>query len=76
MGESQSMLMSVPVREEDARAAISTGVYGYPMGLAATVALAATDQALSGQGAVEEARFWLFGDDAYEIFAAALAAGG
>ena len=44
--------------------AISTGVYGYPMELAATVALAATDQALSGQGAVEEARFWLFGDDA------------
>lgn len=30
MGESQSMLMSVPVREEDARAAVSTGVLPRP----------------------------------------------
>jgi O-acetyl-ADP-ribose deacetylase (regulator of RNase III) len=40
--------------------AISTGVYGYPLGAAAQVAIDATHAALSEQPTVEEARFWLF----------------
>ncbi len=52
--------------------AISTGVYGYPLGEAAAVALAATRDALERHPEVEEARFWLFGDDAYAAFAEAL----
>jgi O-acetyl-ADP-ribose deacetylase (regulator of RNase III) len=53
--------------------AISTGVYGYPLDRAAAVAIEATTQALADHPAVDEARFWLFGDAAYEAFAAALA---
>ena len=52
--------------------AISTGVYGYPLEQAAAVALAATREALEQHPNVEEARFWLFGDDAYRAFEAAL----
>jgi O-acetyl-ADP-ribose deacetylase len=52
--------------------AISTGVYGYPLAAAATVAVQATRSALSDHPGVEEARFWLFGDDAYRAFEAAL----
>ena len=52
--------------------AISTGVYGYPLAAAATVALDATRSALSAHPAVDEARFWLFGEDAYRAFEAAL----
>ena len=52
--------------------AISTGVYGYPLAQAAEVAIAATAAALDAHGEVEEARFWLFGRDAYDAFAAAL----
>jgi O-acetyl-ADP-ribose deacetylase (regulator of RNase III) len=52
--------------------AISTGVYGYPLDLAASVAVAATQEALQEHPAVEEARFWLFGEDAYRAFEAAL----
>jgi O-acetyl-ADP-ribose deacetylase (regulator of RNase III) len=51
--------------------AISTGVYGYPLELAAPVALRAV------QGAdtrVEEVRFVLFGRDAYEAYERALRA--
>jgi O-acetyl-ADP-ribose deacetylase len=51
--------------------AISTGVYGYPVELAAAVAIDATVQALAQHGEVEEARFWLFGDAAYAAFEAA-----
>jgi O-acetyl-ADP-ribose deacetylase (regulator of RNase III) len=52
--------------------AISTGVYGYPLAEAAAVALAATRDALAEHPEVAEARFWLFGDDAYRAFEAAL----
>jgi O-acetyl-ADP-ribose deacetylase len=52
--------------------AISTGVYGYPLNLAATVAIEATAQALGRHPEIEEARFWLFGDAAYAAFEAAM----
>jgi O-acetyl-ADP-ribose deacetylase (regulator of RNase III) len=52
--------------------AISTGVYSYPLEAAARVAIHATGQALEAHPEVEEARFWLFGDDAYRAFEAAL----
>jgi O-acetyl-ADP-ribose deacetylase len=52
--------------------AISTGVYGYPLDLAAAVAIEATAQALAQHPEVEEARFWLFGDAAYAAFEAAI----
>ena len=48
--------------------AISTGVYGYPLDDAARVAITATREALEQHPEVEEARFWLFGDDAYDAF--------
>jgi O-acetyl-ADP-ribose deacetylase (regulator of RNase III) len=53
--------------------AISTGVYGYPLGEAATVAVTATAGALEENPAVAEARFWLFDQRAYDAFADALA---
>jgi O-acetyl-ADP-ribose deacetylase (regulator of RNase III) len=53
--------------------AISTGVYGYPLDLAATVAIGATRAALEAHPSVEEARFWLFGAEAYSAFEAAVA---
>jgi len=52
--------------------AISTGVYSYPLDDAAVVAVRATQEALDAHPEVEEARFWLFGDDAYRAFEAAL----
>src|SRR5690242_8249788 len=48
--------------------AISTGVYAYPLDAAADVAIRATNEALDAHPNVEEARFWLFGDDAYAAF--------
>jgi O-acetyl-ADP-ribose deacetylase (regulator of RNase III) len=54
--------------------AISTGVYGYPLELAAEVALAATGAAIARHEAVREARFWLFDERAEEAFARALRA--
>ncbi len=52
--------------------AIATGVYSYPLDQAASVAIRATRDALEAHPGVEEARFWLFGDDAYRAFEAAL----
>jgi O-acetyl-ADP-ribose deacetylase (regulator of RNase III) len=52
--------------------AISTGVYGYPVELAAPVAIDATRRALDAHPEVEEARFWLFGEPAFAAFEAAL----
>jgi O-acetyl-ADP-ribose deacetylase (regulator of RNase III) len=49
--------------------AISTGVYGYPLDLAAPVALDAVMKADTG---VEEVRFVLFDDAAFEAFDRAL----
>jgi O-acetyl-ADP-ribose deacetylase len=52
--------------------AISTGIYGYPIGLAAEVAIRATSRALSAHKTVQEARFWLYDETAYEAFSEAL----
>jgi O-acetyl-ADP-ribose deacetylase len=52
--------------------AISTGVYGYPLEEGARVAISAVREALETHPEVEEARFWLFSDDAYAAFEAAL----
>jgi O-acetyl-ADP-ribose deacetylase len=52
--------------------AISTGVYGYPLEEAARVAIRSTSAALATHPVVEEARFWLFGDEAHAAFVAAL----
>ena len=48
--------------------AISTGIFSYPVEEAARVALRSTTEALERHPAVEEARFWLFGRHAYEVF--------
>ena len=45
--------------------AISTGVYRFPLQRAAGIAVAAAREA-----DVDRVRFWLFGDDAYDAFAA------
>ena len=50
--------------------AISTGVYGYPLELAAPVAMAAIR---SADTRVSEVRFVLFGQDAFDVFERALA---
>jgi len=55
--------------------AISAGVYGYPLAQAATVAIETTRAALDEHPAVQEARFWLFGDEAFLAFADALDGG-
>jgi O-acetyl-ADP-ribose deacetylase (regulator of RNase III) len=52
--------------------AISCGVYGYPLDLAAPLAIATTAAALAEYPSVVEARFWLFDDAAYTAFEAAL----
>ena len=54
--------------------AISAGVYGYPLEQAAAVAIVATSAALDEHREVQEARFWLFGEPAYDAFARALEA--
>ena len=52
--------------------AISTGVYGYPLQQGAEVAIAATRGAMERHPEVEEARFWLFGQEALNAFELAL----
>jgi O-acetyl-ADP-ribose deacetylase (regulator of RNase III) len=53
---------------------ISTGAYGYPLDEAARVALAAVKEAIeANQEAFDEVRFVLFGHDAYQAYARALA---
>jgi O-acetyl-ADP-ribose deacetylase len=51
--------------------AISTGVYGYPADLAATVALAATAEALDGHPSIQLVRFVLFDAQTHAAFEAA-----
>jgi O-acetyl-ADP-ribose deacetylase len=51
--------------------AISTGVYGYPLELAADVAIASTRRALADLPAIGLVRFVLFGEAAEAAFAAA-----
>jgi O-acetyl-ADP-ribose deacetylase (regulator of RNase III) len=59
--------------------AISTGVYGYPLDLAAPVAIRAVREAAAaadpGSWSVEEVRFVLFDDAAYRAFRDVLDAG-
>jgi O-acetyl-ADP-ribose deacetylase (regulator of RNase III) len=52
--------------------AISAGVYGYPLERAARDAIDAVRAAMDAHPEVEEARFWLFSQPAYDAFAAAL----
>jgi O-acetyl-ADP-ribose deacetylase len=52
--------------------AISTGVYRFPLDKAAEISIAAVREAMTDHPDVEEARFWLFGDDAYAAFEEAL----
>ena len=56
--------------------AISTGVYGYPLEAGARVAIDATRAAMEQYPEVTEARFWLFGADAFAAFDAALSTSG
>ncbi len=51
---------------------ISAGIYGYPLERAAEVALRATAEAMERHPEVEEARFWLFDQRAYDAFSDAL----
>ncbi len=48
--------------------AISTGAYGYPLIEAALIAITTTRNALDAYPTVEEARFWLLHQNAYDIF--------
>jgi O-acetyl-ADP-ribose deacetylase len=50
--------------------AISTGIYGYPVSLAATVAVAAVRDAAVAP--IELVRFVLFSDEAHEVFRRAI----
>ena len=50
--------------------AISTGIYGYPVELAATIAVAAVRQAAGSS--IELVRFVLFSDEAHDVFRRAI----
>jgi O-acetyl-ADP-ribose deacetylase len=54
--------------------AISTGVYGYPLADGARVAIDAVRAALARHPTLQEARFWLFDERAYEAFSQQLSA--
>jgi O-acetyl-ADP-ribose deacetylase (regulator of RNase III) len=51
---------------------ISTGAYGYPIGLAAPIALRTTTDYLQAHPEVELVRFVLFGQSAYDAYKTAL----
>jgi O-acetyl-ADP-ribose deacetylase (regulator of RNase III) len=52
--------------------AISTGIYGYPVELAAGIAVASTQAALADLPGIQLVRFVLFGEEAEAAFAGAL----
>jgi O-acetyl-ADP-ribose deacetylase len=52
--------------------AISTGVYHFPLDRAAKISIEAVQQAMAEHPEVEEARFWLFSQPAYDAFESAL----
>lgn len=52
--------------------AISAGVYGYPLGEAAVIAMESVGEAARSAASVSTVRFVLFSDEAYEAFAEAL----
>ena len=52
--------------------AISTGIYRFPVDRAAEISIKAVQVAMAEHPEVEEARFWLFGDDAYRAYEEAL----
>jgi O-acetyl-ADP-ribose deacetylase (regulator of RNase III) len=54
--------------------AISTGIYGYPVELAAGIAIESTRRALRELREIELVRFVLFGETAHAAFATALTA--
>jgi O-acetyl-ADP-ribose deacetylase (regulator of RNase III) len=54
--------------------AISTGVYGYPLELAAPIAIEAVRSSLRATPGIELDRFVLFGESARDAFASALVA--
>lgn len=64
-------------RDHDCRSialpALSTGAYGYPLELASLVALRTTIEFVESHGRPELVRFVLFGVQAFEVFASALA---
>jgi len=52
--------------------AISTGIFSYPLPAAARTALEATARALDEHPGVTEARFWLFDQEAHDLFSVQL----
>jgi len=56
--------------------AISTGIFGFPVELAAEIILTAIRDHLSGQTGLEEVIVCLFGRESYDVFEKALAAAG
>lgn len=52
--------------------AISTGIFGFPLGRCAEIMLAATIEHLRGKTSLDRVVFCLFGRDSYETFAAQL----
>ena len=55
---------------------ISTGIYGYPIELAAPIAVATVRSALAASASVQEATFCCFSDADLAVYKAALAAAG
>jgi O-acetyl-ADP-ribose deacetylase (regulator of RNase III) len=49
--------------------AISTGIFQFPVAEAADIAIASTRSALARHPRINEARFWLFDRQTYEVFA-------